>query len=56
LETAVKRFSVEFAVSSQNLRKWCFAFAILSAWWMMEDFGENSEKTLALADIWNEMK
>jgi streptomycin 6-kinase len=53
LETAVKRFSVEFAVSSQNLRKWCFAFAVLSAWWMMEDFGENCEKTLALADIWD---
>jgi streptomycin 6-kinase len=53
LETAVKRFSVEFAVSSQDLRKWCFAFAVLSAWWMMEDFGENCEKTLALADIWD---
>ncbi len=53
LYKAIKRFSKEFAVSEQNLRKWCFAFAVLSAWWMMEDFGENCEKTLALADIWD---
>jgi streptomycin 6-kinase len=53
LDKAIKRFSKEFAVSEQNLRKWCFAFAVLSAWWMMEDFGENCEKTLALADIWD---
>ena len=53
LAEAVKRFSNEFAVSERNLRKWCFAFAVLSAWWMLEDFGENCEKTLALADIWD---
>jgi streptomycin 6-kinase len=53
LDEAIKRFSDEFAVSPSNLRKWCFAYAVLSAWWMMEDFGENSEKTLALADIWD---
>jgi streptomycin 6-kinase len=52
LAKAVKRFSKEFAVSEKKLRKWSYAFAVLSAWWMMKDFGENCEKTLALADIW----
>ena len=53
LNFAVGRFSKAFAVSPQNLRKWYFGYAVLSAWWMMEDFGENCERELALADIWD---
>ena len=53
LKFAVERFSEAFTVSRQKLRKWSFSYAVLSAWWMMEDFGENCERELALADIWD---
>ena len=53
LESAIKNFSRNFNVSVENLRKWSFAFAVLSAWWMMEDFGKDCEKSLALTDIWD---
>lgn len=53
LANAVKKFSQNFEVRSQNLRKWAFAFVVLSAWWMMEDFGKDFEDTLALTEIWD---
>ncbi len=52
LNSALESFSESFKVSPENLRKWAFSFAILSAWWMMEDLGENQEKHILRADIW----
>ncbi len=53
LDFAVERFSKAFGVRSRELRKWAFAFAVLSAWWMMEDFGKDFENTLALTEMWD---
>ena len=53
LDLAVEEFSKAFAVRPQDLRKWAFAFAVLSAWWMMEDFGKDFAETLALTEIWD---
>ncbi len=55
LAAALKSFSQAFAVDSESLRKWAFAYAVLSAWWMMEDFGKDSENSLACAKIWKEI-
>ena len=52
LTRAIASFSQAFDVTPTDLRKWAFSFAILSAWWMMEDFGQKDEKTLNLATIW----
>ncbi len=52
LESAVEKFSKAFGVPPNELRKWAFAFAVLSAWWMVEDFGGNYQRELDLADIW----
>ena len=41
-----------FPDESQNLRKWAFAEAVLSAWWKIEDGGADAEKWLACAEIW----
>ena len=53
LEKSLGKFSQSFDVSVENLRKWSFAFAVLSAWWVMKDFGGNYKRELALADIWD---
>ncbi|MEP6903309.1 MAG: aminoglycoside phosphotransferase family protein, partial [Actinomycetota bacterium] len=53
LDSAVEKFSKTFAVNSKELRQWTFAFAVLSAWWIVEDFGGNYQRELALADIWD---
>lgn len=53
LDFAVEVFSKAFSVRPQDLRKWAFAFAVLSAWWMMEDFGKDFEVSLALTEIWD---
>ena len=55
LSAAVENFSQSFAVSSENLRKWAFAFAVLSGWWMLEDFGKDWENSLACAKMWKEI-
>ena len=52
LAKAVESFSQAFDITPTDLRKWSFSFAVLSAWWMMEDFRENDERTLGFADIW----
>ncbi len=52
LDAAVASFSESFAVSDQDLRKWAYSFAVLSAWWMMEDFADNQEKHILRAEIW----
>lgn len=53
LQSAVKSFSEAFKISQEDLRKWTFAFAILSAWWAVEDFGEDYDKQILRADIWD---
>lgn len=52
LASAVESFSKAFIISSSDLRKWAYAFAVLSAWWMMEDFGKDWEAQILRADIW----
>ncbi len=53
LDSAVAEFSRAFAVGETDLRKWSAAFAVLSAWWMMEDFGQVAEEQILRAEIWN---
>ena len=53
LESAVESFAMAFAISPRDLRKWAYAFAVLSAWWTMEDFGENKQENILRADIWD---
>ncbi|MGI8470230.1 MAG: aminoglycoside phosphotransferase family protein [Pyrinomonadaceae bacterium] len=52
LASAVKSFSRAFKVGIDDLRKWAYAFAVLSAWWAMEDFGKDWEGQILRADIW----
>ncbi|MGI8555150.1 MAG: aminoglycoside phosphotransferase family protein [Pyrinomonadaceae bacterium] len=52
LEAALKSFSDAFAVSIKDLRKWCFAFAVLSSWWVTEDFGKVWKEQILRAEIW----
>ena len=53
LDKAVEKFAKAFNIDEKKLRKWAFAFAVLSAWWMMEDFGNNKEKDILRAEIWD---
>jgi streptomycin 6-kinase len=48
----VEIFAEAFAIEPQNLRKWAYAEAVLSAWWTIEDGGSGAEKWLACAEIW----
>lgn len=52
LAASLANFSNAFAVSVRDLRKWAYSFAVLSAWWMMEDFGEDKEEHILRAEIW----
>lgn len=55
LNAAVKSFSKAFEIEPQALKKWAFAQMILSVWWTFEENGgENWEKNLELAKIWEE--
>ena len=53
LNSAVESFSRAFAVSAKDLRKWAYSFAVLSAWWMLEDFGKNRKEDVLRAEIWD---
>lgn len=53
LDDAVSRFAEAFAIEPQNLRKWAFAQAVLSAWWTFEENGKNWKTDLELANIWD---
>lgn len=52
LAKAVENFAEAFFVSPCDLRKWSYSFAVLSAWWMLEDFGTNRKKDILRAEIW----
>ena len=53
LNSAVESFSKAFSVSAEDLRKWAYSFAVLSAWWMREDFGKNRKEDVLRAEIWD---
>ncbi|MDQ6788037.1 MAG: aminoglycoside phosphotransferase family protein [Acidobacteriota bacterium] len=55
LEQHVRQFARSFEIEPQNLRKWAFLQAALSAWWVFEDNGTGWEKWTAYADIWEEI-
>lgn len=50
----IKQFAAAFIVEPQDLRDWAYAEAVLSAWWTYEDGGNDWEKWLACADIWED--
>ncbi|MDQ4122335.1 MAG: aminoglycoside phosphotransferase family protein [Acidobacteriota bacterium] len=52
LEKRVRQFASSFEIASEDLRKWAYAEAVLSAWWTFEDNGVGWEKWLACADVW----
>ncbi len=55
LAQRVEQFAQSFEIEPQKLRKWAFAQAVLSAWWVFEDTGTFSEKWTTYADIWEEI-
>ena len=55
LPRCVEQFARSFEIEPQKLRKWAFAQAVLSAWWVFEDTGTVSEKWTTYADIWEEI-
>lgn len=52
LNSAIESFSRAFSVGAEDLRKWSYSFAVLSAWWMLEDFGVNRKEDVLRAEIW----
>ncbi len=52
LDSAVLKFSEAFEIEPQNLRKWAYAQAVLSAWWTFEENGKNWQTDLALTEVW----
>lgn len=56
LKTRLEMFSQSFEIEPQNLRKWAYAEAVLSAWWTFEDNGKDYEKWLASAQMWDSLK
>lgn len=52
LDFAVEKFGEAFEISPNNLRKWAYAQAVLSAWWTFEENGANWKPDLELAEIW----
>ena len=52
LNYAVRKIAEAFEIESQDLKKWAFAQAVLSAWWTFEENGESWENELAFAEIW----
>lgn len=55
LKKRVEMFARSFEIEPNNLRKWAYAEAVLSAWWTFEDNGAGWEKWLACADVWEEI-
>ncbi len=49
---ALDEFSGAFHIKPQFLRRWCFAYAVLSAWWTFEENNENWRRELEFAKIW----
>jgi streptomycin 6-kinase len=52
LNDAIRLFSEAFEIETQNIRKWIFAFSVLSAWWTFEENSENWRNELDSAEIW----
>ncbi|HEX8734631.1 MAG TPA: aminoglycoside phosphotransferase family protein, partial [Pyrinomonadaceae bacterium] len=52
LDDAIRAFSEAFGLEPQNLRKWIFAFSVLSAWWTFEESSENWKREIAFTEIW----
>ncbi|MGC2234849.1 MAG: aminoglycoside phosphotransferase family protein [Pyrinomonadaceae bacterium] len=53
LNDAIRLFSEAFEIEPQNIRKWIFAFSVLSAWWTFEENSENWRNELDSAEIWD---
>jgi streptomycin 6-kinase len=49
----VKQFAEAFAIEPRDLCDWAYAEAVLSTWWTLEDGGNDWEKWLACAEIWD---
>jgi streptomycin 6-kinase len=52
MDETVRRFAAAFAFEPINLRKWTYAFCVLSAFWTFEENCENWKKELARTEIW----
>lgn len=52
LSGAVEQFAEAFVIEPRDLRRWCFAHAVLSAWWTFEDNCENWRRELEFTKIW----
>lgn len=55
LAQRVEQFAKSFEIEPLKLRRWAFAQAVLSAWWVFEDTGTSGEKWTTYADIWEEI-
>jgi len=52
LSDAIERFSAALEIEQRDLRRWCFAQGVLSAWWTFEDNCENFGRDLEFTKIW----
>lgn len=52
LNEAIARFSDAFNIKQIDLRKWVFAFSVLSAWWTFEEHSDNWKNELDFTEIW----
>ncbi len=53
LNYAIRQFSEAFEIEPQSIKKWIFAFSVLSAWWTFEENSENWRNELDSAEIWD---
>jgi streptomycin 6-kinase len=50
LARRIDQFSAELGIDRRRLQAWGFAQAVLSAWWILEDYGRGWEGAIAVAE------
>lgn len=55
LAGSIRQLAEGLEIEPQNLKKWVFAQAVLSAWWTFEDNSGDWKNELAFAGIWEEV-
>ena len=52
LNSAIEHFAAAFEIATVDLRRWCFAHSVLSAWWTFEENCGNWRRELEITKIW----
>jgi streptomycin 6-kinase len=53
LDRAVERFADAFSMSKGDIEGWCYAVAVLGAWWTFDEMPALYSGGVARADVWN---